>query len=96
MCTKEHWERCNASEAYYAANKFAIELEEYAREIGYNGKGIKIRNKEQIVRSGLGKADAQVVWEEGPKDWALEFALKNDTLVSRVAEDKDTVSFYLL
>ena len=95
MCTKEHWERCNASEAYYAANKFAIELEEYAKKQGYDTKSIRIRNKEQIIRSGLGKADAQVVWEDGPKDWALEFALRCDTTVSRIAEDRDTVSFYL-
>ena len=50
----------------------------------------------KTIPSELGKADAQVVWEDGPKDWALEFALKNDTLVSRIAEDRDTVSFYLL
>lgn len=95
MCTKEHWERCNASEAYYVANKFATELEEYAKTTGHNSKSIRIRNKEQIIRSGLGKADAQVVWEDGPKDWALEFAPENDMLVSSITEDKNTVSFYL-
>lgn len=95
MCTREHWERCNASEAYHAANKFAIELEEYAKKIGYNGRSIKIRNKEQIVKGGLGKADAQVIWENGPTDWALEFAPQTSDAVSKIAEDSDTVSFYL-
>ena len=96
MCTKEHWEKCKTSDAYYAANKFAIELDEYAKQNGYNNKGIRVRSKEQVIKSGLGKADALVVWEDGPKDWALEFAVKNDHTVSRVAETSDAVSFYLL
>jgi len=95
MCTREHWEQCNASAAYHAATRFAIELESYAKKRGYNSKSIRIRNKEQIIRHGLGKADAQVIWEDGPKDWALEFALINDYDVSKIAEARNTVSFYL-
>ena len=96
MCTKEHWERCNASEAYHAAKKFAIELEEYAKRIGYNTKGIRVRNKEQIIKSGFGKADAQVIWEEGPIDWVTEFAPKNKKAVSVAIEGRNAVSFYLI
>lgn len=95
MCTRKQWKQCETSEAYYAANKFAIELEEYAKINGYNYKGIKIRTKEQIIKDGLGKADAQVVWEDGPKNWALDLVLTTDLYVSTVAEAKDTVSFYL-
>ena len=95
MCTKKQWERCNASEAYYAAKKFALELEEEAKKLGYCSKGIRIRNKEQIIKGGFGKSDAQVIWEGGPKDWALEFALINDYDVSKIAEARNTVSFYL-
>lgn len=95
MCTRQHWEQCNASEAYYAAKRFAFELEEYAKKTGHNSRSIRVRSKEQIIKSGLTKADAQVVWEDGPKDWALEFAIKHDTAVSRITEGSDTVSFYI-
>ena len=95
MCTKKQWERCNASEAYYAAKKFALELEEEAKKLGYCSKGIKIRNKEQVIKGGFGKSDAQVIWEGGPKDWALGFVPETKGTVSKVAEECDTVSFYL-
>ena len=96
MCTKEQWEQCNASEAFHAAKKFAMELEQHAKTVGYNSKGIKTRNKEQIIKGGFGKADAQVIWEGGPKEWALEFAPENKMAVSVTAETGSTVSFYLL
>jgi len=96
MCTREQWERCNASEAYHAAKKFALELEQHAKKLGYNDKGIRIRNKEQVIKGGFGKADAQVIWEDGPKEWALELSPEDRRAVSTVAETDSTVSFYLL
>ena len=96
MCTKEQWERCNASEAYHAAKKFAMELEEYAKKVGHDNKGIRVRNKEQIIKHGFGKADAQVIWEGGPIDWAIEFTPTNKRTVSATIEERNTVSFYLL
>lgn len=93
MCTVEHWEMCKTSAAYKAATKFATALEETAKQLGYKPKTIKIRSKEQIIKSGLGKADAQVIWEEGPIDWAAN-------IKSSLADDidytitKNTVSFY--
>lgn len=95
MCTKEHWELCNKTPAYYEAKKFALELEEYARLQGYKPKRIKIRTKEQIVKGGFGKADAQVVWTDGPEDWALTLDYASASGVYYQAEDGHTVSFYL-
>ena len=96
MCTKEQWEQCNASEAFHAAKKFAMELEQHAKTAGHNSKGIKIRNKEQIIKGGFGKADAQVIWEGGPKEWALDFSPENKQAVSAMIESSSTISFYLL
>lgn len=95
MCTKEHWQQCNTSDAYRAAIKFALELEEYAKKLGHNGKTIRIRNKEQIIKGGFGKSDAQVIWEDGPEDWTLELMPNTEHSVSTVSERNDTVSFFI-
>ena len=95
MCTDEHWELCNTSAAHYAATKFAIALEEQARLEGLKPKTIMVRTKEQIIKGGFGKSDAQVVWEEGPEGWTeyVEATLFNDT--DYIIEG-NTVSFYTI
>ena len=42
--------------------------------------------KEQIIKGGFSKADAQVIWEDGPKEWALEFKPKDKRTVSITIE----------
>lgn len=93
MCTAEHWKLCNTSAAYRAATQFALALEETAKQQGYKPKTIRIRTKEQIIKGGFGKSDAQVIWKEGPDGWAASIAatLAND--IDYIVE-KDTVSFY--
>lgn len=94
MCTAKHWELCNTSAAYSAATKFALALEETAKQQGYNkSKTIKIRTKEQIIKGGFGKSDAQVIWKKGPDGWATNIlaSLAND--IDYIVE-KNTVSFY--
>lgn len=93
MCTAEHWELCNTSAAYHAATQFALALEETAKQQGYKPKTIRIRTKEQIIKGGFGKSDAQVIWKEGPDGWAtnISASLAND--IDYIVE-KDTVSFY--
>ena len=93
MCTTEHWELCNTSAAFYAATQFALALEETAKQQGYKPKTIKIRTKEQIIKGGFGKSDAQVIWKEGPENWASSIteSLTND---ADYIVENDTVSFY--
>lgn len=96
MCTREQWEVWKDSPAYHEATKFAIELQEFARAQGYKPKHIKIKTKEQIVKGGYSKADAQVVWAEGPDNWATELEYNQPTgNVYYIAENGHTVSFYL-
>ena len=94
MCTIQQWELCNTSEAFHAATQFAYALEETARQQGYKPKTIKIRTKEQIIKGGFGKSDAQVIWTEGPADWT---DIINKTLfqnIDYVVESPSTVAFY--
>lgn len=93
MCTDEHWELCNTSAAYHAATQFALALEETAKQQGYKPKTIRIRTKEQIIKGGFGKSDAQVIWKEGPEGWAADISVSfaNDT---DYIVEKNTVSFY--
>jgi hypothetical protein len=93
MCTEKHWKMCNTSAAYHAATKFALELEEAAKQLGHRPKTIRIRTKEQIIKGGFGKSDAQVIWEEGPADWTTNIkpSLANDI---DYTINKNTVSFY--
>jgi len=93
MCTTEHWELCNTSAAYHAATQFALALEETAKQQGYKPKTIRIRNKEQIIKGGFGKSDAQVIWKEGPDGWATNISASLATDIDYIIE-KDTVSFY--
>ena len=94
MCTVEQWESCNTSEAFHAATKLAIALEETARQQGYKPKTIKIRTKEQIIKGGFGKSDAQVVWSEGPADWTEKLNSKLFQNIDYVIESTNTVAFY--
>lgn len=93
MCSKEAWTKANKSPAYYAAKRLEIELKEVAKEKGYqNTKSIRVKNKEQIIKGGLGKADAILTWEEGPENWTD--ALLLDTAQVYYQTDAQSVSFY--
>lgn len=94
MCTEKHWELCNTSAAYYAATKFAIALEEQAKLDGHKPKTIRVRTKEQIIKGGFGKSDAQVVWDDF-QGWAecIEVISTSDT--DYIIEG-NTVSFYTI
>ena len=93
MCTEKHWELCNTSAAYHAATQFALTLEEQARLQGYKPKTIKVKTKEQIIRQGIGKADAQVIWEEGPEGWTDYVEVGSASDIDYIIEG-NTVSFY--
>ena len=93
MCTDKHWELCNTSVAYYAATQFALTLEEQARLQGYKPKTIKVKTKEQIIKEGVGKADAQVIWEEGPEGWTDCVAVDSSDDIDCIIEG-NAVSFY--
>jgi hypothetical protein len=93
MCTEKHWELCNNSAAFHAATRFALALEETAKQQGFKPKTIKIRTKEQIIKGGFGKSDAQVIWKEGPEDWATNISASLTNDIDYIVE-KDTVSFY--
>lgn len=94
MCTDEQWEKSNNSKAFYAATKFALALEEKARQQGYKPKTIKIRTKEQIIKGGFGKSDAQVIWEEGPNNWTESINIMLSKNIDYVIEEPNVVSFY--
>ena len=93
MCTELQWELCNTSEAFYAAKQFALTLEEQARLEGYKPKTIRVRTKEQIIKGGFGKADAQVIWEEGPDLWTEHVKVATSDGIDCTIEG-NTVSFY--
>ena len=94
MCTNKQWEESNNSEAFYAATKFAFALEERAREQGYKPKTIKIRTKEQIIKGGFGKSDAQVIWKEGPNNWTESINITLFKNIDYIIEESNIVSFY--
>lgn len=94
MCTEKHWRLCDRSAAYYAAVKFALALEEKAKTEGYSYKTIRVRTKEQIIKGGFGKSDAQVVWTEGPDGWAETINVLSSGDTDYIVEANNTVSFY--
>lgn len=95
MCLRKHWEKYEASPSYHAAKKFSLELEEIARTLGYNKHNIRVRTKAHIIKEGFSKADAQVIWEDGPEDWAADFYVTREQIgVDCIAENSYTLSFY--
>jgi len=93
MRTQPHWDECLAEIAYVEANSIALQLKEYAKLNRYDCKGIKVLNKQQIFDKG-GRSNAQIVWTEGPEDWAYT---TEPTVISSVyteAHDGQTLSFY--
>ena len=94
MRVRDHLLRANDSPSYFAAKKFTLELEEFAKAQGFDTRGIRIRKKDQIIKGGFGKADAQVIWETGPEDWALLLEYNVIDTVICEAQDGTTVSFY--
>jgi len=94
MCTIEQWEESNNSAAFHAATKFALALEEKAKQQGYKPKTIKIRTKEQIIKGGFGKSDAQVIWNEGPENWTDTIKRHLFSNIDYVIEGPTTVAFY--
>ncbi len=94
MCVNQHWHRANHTLSHTAAQKFALHLEEYARKHGYDPKGIKVRDRKHIIKNGYGKAEAQVVWQEGPVDWVENITLISDCEICCTPENSHTLSFY--
>lgn len=94
MCVKQHWEEANHTHSHKAAQKFALQLEEFARKNGYDPKGIKVKNRKHIIKQGFGKAEAQVVWQEGPIGWVDYISFVSDNLTCCAPENDYTLSFY--
>lgn len=95
MCLKKHWEKYYTSPAYHAAKRISLELEELAKNSGYNKHNIRVRSKGHIIKDGFSKADAQVVWEDGPVGWANGFyIIRDENGVDCIAENSYTLSFY--
>jgi hypothetical protein len=63
------------------------------REYGHRLHNIKVLSKEEVNRQG-GYADAQVVWHEGPADWAVNLEIRPVLSVWAEAENEFTISFY--
>lgn len=94
MCVKQHWQEANHTRSHTFAQKFALQLEEYARKHGYDPRGIKIRDRKYIIKHGYGKAEAQIVWQEGPEDWIEHITLIADSDICCTPENSYTLSFY--
>lgn len=92
MQTKQHWQECNYLQSYIAANNIALQLKEFAKEIGYDHRDINVYNKEQSRKHRI-RADAVVVWKNGPIDWIDNINLKNH---HNVCIEKDNNGFIYL
>lgn len=93
MRTQLHWDECLAEIAYFEANSIALELKEYAKINQYDSRGIKVLNKQQVFdRHETG--DAQIVWLEGPEDWAYLNQPNVPKSVYTEAHNGQALSFY--
>ena len=95
MCVRQHWEETKNT-SHLDALEFITHLREFAKTNGYSTKKIRIRNKQEIMRQDHSKADAQVIWEDGPEDWTYSIEYKQIGTSYCTPENGKTVSFYNL
>lgn len=82
------------TEAYFIATQFATQLRELALVRGYNAKSIKVLTKGVKVCNKVVRADAMVVWVDGPENWANEIEIKTFEFVWAEPNDMHSISFY--
>lgn len=93
MRTKQHWEECNFSPSSHAAQSLALQLKETAKHSGYDPRGIKVLNKQQVAERGL-SAGSCVTWAEGPIGWAYFTDIISKIGVCYEAGNDYTILFY--
>lgn len=78
----------------YAAEKFAEELRELAKASGIDYRGIKVIPKRKLIKSKHTKADARVVWKDGPSGWQYQISshIVGDAYLE--PESNGAVAFY--
>jgi hypothetical protein len=78
----------------YAAEKFAQELRELAKASGFDHRGIKVIPKRKLIKNKHTKADARVVWPDGPPGWQYKISshIIGDAYLE--PESNNAVSFY--
>lgn len=78
----------------YAAEKFAEELRELAKASGMDHRGIKVIPKKQLIKSKHTKADARVVWKDGPPGWQYQISSNIVGNAYLEPETNNSISFY--
>lgn len=91
MRTKAHWDECKTLPSYHAAQNLAWHLR--TNMSCQKLHGIKVLSKEEVNRHN-GYADAQVIWHDGPEDWALNIKLLNVPGICAEVDNGYTISFY--
>lgn len=78
----------------YAAEKLAHELREVAKASGFDHRGIKVISKKKLIKNEHTKADARVVWKNGPPGWQYQITshMMGDAYLE--PESHGAISFY--
>jgi hypothetical protein len=91
------WDQSKQSNAYSVALSWAEQLKNYAKDTGNNPKEIRIVEKRQLTMSQQKHADCQIVWRNGPDDWAYDLTVGkvlNNESVCVEAHTGNSLSFY--
>lgn len=93
MKTKHHWDLSKSNLSFITAQRCALQLEEAAKVRGLSSTGIIVKDKRQVAEQG-GNADARIVWENGPENWAYATDLNQLDGVWIEVDNRCTISFY--
>lgn len=93
MKTKQHWDICRKNLSYLTAQRCALQLQEAAKLRGYDWTSIIVKDKKHVALAG-GTADASIVWENGPFNWAFATDLMQPDGVWIEVDNQFTISFY--
>lgn len=90
------WDEYKNSQSYLLALSFLDQIKEFARSQDLDPKGVKIIDKRTLTEHNIRHADCEIVWTEGPTNWADEIDLSTKLNVSIEAREGQRLTFYSL
>jgi hypothetical protein len=90
------WDEYKKTQSYSIALSYMDQIKEFARTQGRDPRGVKIIDKKTLTESNVRHADCEIVWTEGPIDWADNIDLSPSLDVSIEAREGNRLTFYSL
>lgn len=90
------WDEYKKSHSHTLALSFQDQIRDYARTLNLDPRGVRLLDKKTLTETNRRHADCEIVWSEGPDDWAYDIDLTTEYPVSIEAHSGSSLTFYSL